>query len=103
MWARVTRFSIDAARVADVTNYVAETAIPAVRSLPGFVTGYWTLDESGARTLNVTIWETQEALRATESDVSELRRRAKQAGATLEGVDVFHVIRGSGPRDVSGG
>lgn len=100
MWARETRFRLDASRSADVSRYVADTAIPAVRSLPGFVSGYWMLHESSTRTLNVTIWESEEAMRATESDVSELRRRAQEAGATLESVEAYQVIPGSGPAGV---
>lgn len=101
MWARVTRFSLDPGRTAEVARYVADTAIPAVRSLPGFASGYWMIDERNAKTLNVTIWESEEAMRATESTVSELRERARAVGATLESVEGFAVIEGSGPVDGS--
>lgn len=101
MWARVTRFSLDRSRIADVRQYVADTAIPAVKSLPGFTCGYWMVDEANARTLNVTFWESEDAMRATESDVSELRKGAQEVGATLESVEGFQVIQGSGPPEVS--
>jgi quinol monooxygenase YgiN len=97
MWARVTRFSLDPSRIADVRQYVAETAIPAVKSRPGFTSGYWMIDESNARTLNVTVWESEAAMRATEPHASQLREGAQEAGATLESVEGFEVIPGSGP------
>lgn len=91
MWARVTTLQTDANREQEGTDFINTHVIPEVQRMPGFMSGYWMLDASTGKALNVTLWSSEEALRATEMPAAELRKSAEALGASVDSVEVFKV------------
>ena len=50
---------------------------PAIRQDPGLAAVYWLVDREGGKGLIVTLWESEEAM-----DASERARAARQAGTS---------------------
>jgi heme-degrading monooxygenase HmoA len=64
-------------RVAEVpADVVREDLLGTLKSIPGFAEAYFSLDRASGRGLSVTLWETEEALRASESAIGNLARAA---------------------------
>jgi len=53
---------------------------PDIRQDPGLRAAYWLVDREGGKGLIVTLWESEEAMRASER--ARLRRQAATSGAT---------------------
>jgi len=47
---------------------------PSVRRDPGLKTAYWLVDREGGKALIITIWESEEAMRASEKRARGARR-----------------------------
>jgi heme-degrading monooxygenase HmoA len=72
---------------------VQEQTLPQLRKMDGFK-GFVTLaDRQSGKVLGVAFWESEEALRATEDAVSDVRSGAAEAaGGTVAGVEQYEVI-----------
>jgi hypothetical protein len=104
MYARVTR--LDAPSDRDRAIRMVDQAIPEAERLPGFVGGYWLLDQGSGTMLAVTLWETEEAVAASDAAADEVRAEAAQAlKVTPEAMSVerYEVIGQAGrPAQTSG-
>jgi heme-degrading monooxygenase HmoA len=71
-----------------------EQILPAVRELKGFTGAQFLADRKGGKVVVTTFWETEQALRDSESRANELRRTASaQVQATSEPlVERFEVV-----------
>lgn len=66
--------------------------MPAARGMDGFVRAYLLVDRDSGKTLSVTVWETEEAMRASEEAAARLRSQVTDGiGATGVSVDHFEV------------
>jgi heme-degrading monooxygenase HmoA len=93
MHARASRIRIPSERLDEAARVIESEAIPAVRGLGGFRHGYWLADRAGGRMLVVTLWESEQALRASEQQANQLRSAITQRyGATVEGTDEYEVL-----------
>ena len=92
MYARVTTLEGSPDKVDDGTRHVQEQTLPQLRQMEGFK-GFVTLaDRQSGKVLGVALWESEEALRATEEAVSSMRSGvAEAAGATVAGVERYEV------------
>jgi heme-degrading monooxygenase HmoA len=76
----------DAIRVAD------QQVLPKARQLSGWKGVISLVDRSSGRTKLITLWESEEALRASEEQAKKLRQEtADSAGETIRGVDRYEV------------
>ncbi len=91
--ARVARFEgqPDRFTTGHAYRYVFET----LESVPGFVAGYHLAGEGDS--LSVTLWLTEEALRAGEAALSAEMVRLNVQGAPPDSVELFHVVNERGP------
>ena len=79
MHARVIRVELgdlDRAR-----SFVRDQVVPSARQQPGIVAGYWLLDRVDGHGLAVTIWQSEDAMLASETVAKETARREPQDGA----------------------
>ena len=53
---------------------------PSLRQEPGLKAAYWLVDREGGKALIVTLWESEEAMRAGEE--ARLKRQSTMAAAT---------------------
>ena len=93
MFARVTTVQGSPDRVDEAARRIQEHAIPSVRQLPGFKGAYWLADRRTGKGLAVGLWESEEAMRASEAMIAQSRRESMEAiGATIQSVEEYEVI-----------
>ena len=95
MLARVTTLEGPPERMDDAARYVREQLLPQLQQLDGFK-GFLALGDRGSgKVLGVALWESEEALRATDEAAARIRGGAAEAaGATLAKVENYEVIAG---------
>jgi hypothetical protein len=76
----------------DATRLVQEQVIPQLQQIDGFK-GFIALgDRQGGKLLGLALWESEEALRATEEAASRIRGGVEEAtGGTVAGVENYEV------------
>lgn len=92
MHARVTTLEGSPERFDDGTRHVRERVLPQLKQMEGFK-GFIALgDRQSGKLLGVALWESEEALRATEQAVSRVRSGAAEAtGGTVASVEQYEV------------
>jgi hypothetical protein len=88
MFAVVVREAGDAAQINGSGSMVSANVAPRVREAPGFVSALWMSDGAG-RTLNVLVFESEEAARAA---LEAARTAPRPPFMRVESVDVFSVL-----------
>ena len=93
MHARLTTIEGSPERMDDATRHLQEQALPQLRQMDGFK-GFIALgDRNSGRMLGVAFWESEEALRATEQEVSGVRSGVAEAvGGSVAGVEEYEVV-----------
>src|SRR5215203_3072619 len=92
MYARVSTLEGPPDKMDDGTRHVREQTLPQLQQMDGFE-GFVTLvDRQSGKQLAVALWESEEALRATEEAVSSVRSGVAEAvGGTVAGVERYEV------------
>ena len=91
MFARVTTYEGPADRP-DADEQTQAGLISRVLQMEGCAGVIGMLDHQNGRVLTVTLWENEEALRASEEAASQVRADAAQAGGTaIADVERFEV------------
>jgi heme-degrading monooxygenase HmoA len=92
MHARVTTLEGSPERFEEGTRHVRERVLPQLQQMDGFK-GFIALgDRRSGKLLGVALWESEEALRATEEAVSRVRSGAAEAaGGAVAGVEEYEV------------
>jgi heme-degrading monooxygenase HmoA len=91
MYARVTRISgarVDEEQVGPMTERIVNEA----RALEGIRGGYWLRSADSGDLLAVTLWDTEEAMAATERQAASLREEMSQEAGGQVTVDRCEVI-----------
>jgi hypothetical protein len=88
MFAVVVQEAGDADQIDDSAAMVTERVAPEVRQAPGFVSALWMSDGNGA-TLNVLVFETEEAARA---GLEPAKSAPRPPFLHVESVDLFRVL-----------
>ncbi len=93
MFARVSTFQGPLDQTAEGIRIAREQILPAARLQDGFLGIYLLYDREGGRSLAVTLWETEEDMRASEE--AALRARTESAevsGDVILGVERYEVV-----------
>jgi hypothetical protein len=88
MFAVVVRESGEPEAINGTASHLSEHVVARTRSAPGFVSGLWMTDKAGG-TLNVLIFETEQAARAALGPVGNAPRPEFMH---LESVELFEVL-----------
>ncbi len=92
MYGRVTRLEGSPEQLNQGTEYVRDTILPAARQLEGFRGIINLADATTGKGMTVTLWETEEAMRASEERADQMRDEAARAlSATVAGVERYEV------------
>jgi heme-degrading monooxygenase HmoA len=92
VFARVTTYEIPLDRL-DEGMEAARRVAGEAALIPGYKSGYWTLDRSTGRGVSLTVWETEEELRASEERARELRAvAATAAGLNIASIEIYEVV-----------
>ena len=92
MYGRVTRLEGSPDQIEQGNEFMEQTILPAARQLEGFRGVLSLTDRANGRGLTVTLWETEEAMQASEEAANRLRDEAARAfGGTIVGVERYEV------------
>ncbi len=73
---------------------INERAVPGAKQIPGLVAGYWGIDRSTGKAVTLTIYDSEDSLKASEEVARELRERsvAEIPGAKIVSVENFEIV-----------
>jgi heme-degrading monooxygenase HmoA len=92
MWARVSTYEGPPENIDEDLRYSEETILPQVRQLAGFGGIYALADRQTGRTMSITLWDSEEDMRASEMEADRLRQDGTEhAGGTILSVERFEV------------
>ena len=96
MHARVSTYqgppNVTQEQVDEADRYDRENVLPAARQMEGFKGAIALLDRQSGKALSVTLWESEQAMRASEEDANRLRQEsAEAANETVENVERYEV------------
>lgn len=93
MHARVTIAEGDPARADDAAQVIREQVLPGVRELDGFRGAIGLSDRETGKSITVTLWESQQAMLASEQAANRLRSDVMEAlGASKPTVERYEVV-----------
>ena len=98
MYVRVNTIEGSPDKMDDVTTHIQEQTLPQLRQMEGFK-GFVALgDRQSGKVLGVAFWESEEALRATEQAVSDVRSGAAGAAdGIVASVEEYEVLVNEAP------
>lgn len=92
MYARVTALEASPDRMDDATRHVRDQVLPQLQQQDGFKGLIALGDRQNGKVIGIAIWESEEALRATEETAARLRGGTPEAtGATVAGAENYEV------------
>lgn len=94
MFARVSTYHgpTDPDQIDEGLRYVRENILPQVQRMSGFKGVIGLLDRQSGKSLSVTLWESEEAMHASEEEANRVRREAAEASSeTVEDVERYEV------------
>ncbi len=93
MHARLTTLEAAPDRMDDATREVQEQVLPQLQQLDGFKGFIALRDRGSGRLRGVALWESEEALRATDEAAARIRGGVAEAtGATVASVENYEVV-----------
>lgn len=93
MYARVTHFSTEPAKLGEGIRRINESIIPWAKQVPGFKGGYWLVDRKSGKGFGVTLFESEEALLSSEASAKRQRDQTAASGvAQPTDVEVYEVV-----------
>jgi heme-degrading monooxygenase HmoA len=97
MFARVTSGELSPDDVEKFVAMVRDQVIPRAEKLGGFKGGYWLADRESGRVMGITMFESEEALRASQSQADRIREEAsRQAGLSVPSFATYEVVASVG-------
>ena len=92
MHARTGRVSFSPDKADQLVSHVRETIVPKYEGSEGFKGFTLLLDRSSGEGIGISFWESEEALKATESLGDQARQGAAEAGSGRDqGTEHFEV------------
>jgi hypothetical protein len=97
MYARVISADLPADKVESFVSMIRDRVIPGVQGLLGFKGGYWLVDRDTGKGLGVTLFESEEALKASEEQANRIREEvSRAAGLAIPTFQRFEVVASIG-------
>lgn len=99
--ARLTIFEGDADRIDEVTKRSIEEILPKAKQMPGWKGIVSFADRASGKVKLITLWESPEAMQASEAQGEKLRQENVEAGAgKIAGVRRYEVAFSMAPSEV---
>ena len=93
MYARVTTIQGTTDQIDEGIDKVRETTVPALKQVEGNKGLISLIDRQTGKSIAITLWETEDAMRASEEEANRLRREAADSvgGASEPTVERYEV------------
>ena len=93
MFARVSTLRGAPEHIDDGIRQVREDVLPSVEQMDGFQGAYLLVDRQNGTSISITLWESEEAMRASEEAANQLRSDAAgAASAEIASVERCEVV-----------
>ena len=93
MFARVSIFKGSGQEFDEAATNARENVIPALREIDGFAGALILADRPTGRSMAITLWETEDALRSSEEAATQMR---EETAATYDeeilGVETYDIV-----------
>ena len=97
MFARVVHGDFGPDKVDSFVGMLHDQVIPRAQKMPGFKGGLWLVDRSTGKGIGVTMFESEEALNATEAQAERIRDEASRgAGLNVPSFERYEVVASVG-------
>ncbi len=97
MFARVMTGQLKPDQLEIFGRMIHDQVIPRARELNGFKGGYWLADRANGHVIGVTLYESEEALRASEQQANRIREEAsRSAGLPIPSFESYEVVESVG-------
>jgi heme-degrading monooxygenase HmoA len=92
VFARVSTFTGTSDEIDEAIRQVREDVLPRTEQLDGYKGAYFLVDRQHGKSLTVTLWDSEEAMRASEEAANSLRSEVAEAlGTQMVGVERYEV------------
>ncbi len=92
LYARVSTFEGSPAPMDQLLSEVREVVLPQAKQMEGFKGMIALGDRQSGKTLGITLWESEEAMRASEEVAKQLRQESAEASSEqIAGVERHEV------------
>jgi heme-degrading monooxygenase HmoA len=101
MFASVSTYQGPPDQIDEGVRYAKENIVPSLQEVEGFEGVYLLVDHQSGKVLTITLWESEEAMRASEQEANQLRsehrgrwdqvRAAEAGGQEVAGVERYEV------------
>ncbi|MBI5230775.1 MAG: hypothetical protein HY876_01275 [Coriobacteriales bacterium] len=92
MFARVSRYEVPLEKLHDDIEGVDETQ-KKVSDMPGSLGLFYLVDRATGQTMSITLWDSEESMRASESGASALRDQTMEAAsAHVTSIERYEVV-----------
>ena len=92
MHARVSMFEGAPDQIDEMLRQAQEQVVPQAKQQEGFKGMMALADRQSGKTLGITFWESEEAMRASEEEANRLREESAEAGGdTIVSVERYEV------------
>lgn len=96
MFARVTTTKGQVTKQ-NAVRVIRDRVLPGADRIPGFKGGLWLIDEKGGKGLTITLFDSEEALRASAETADRLRKDAVgELGVSVASVESYEVVVAAG-------
>lgn len=93
MFARVSIFKGSGEEFDEASRNARETIAPALREIDGFAGLLVLADRSTGKSMSVTFWETEDALRSSEEAADRMRvETAAKYGEEILAVEAYDIV-----------
>ena len=97
MYARVNRFKDDPDTIDASEQFAEREIVPQLEQVPGFLGVLSLVDRTSGRSLAITFWESESAMRDSETKADRLRDEiADETGSRVETVERYEVALRAG-------
>ena len=82
MFVRMTELETDKKELDQSIQYVNQEVVPTLQKSPasGFKGAYWLCDRDAGKLMVFTLWESEQAMRASEEAVKQAREQSPEKG-----------------------
>lgn len=92
MFARVSTYQGDPDKLDEGTRYAVDQVLPRARQMAGWKGIYVLVDRESGKQLSVTLWESEQDMRASEEAANRLREELAEASdETITDVERYEV------------
>ena len=93
MFARISTFQGSPDQTTEGIRLARERILPVARLQDGFKGLYLMFDQESGRSLAISLWETEEDMRASEEAAGRVKSQsASEAGETITGVERYEIL-----------